>query len=104
MSRCSTSTRRRRCCSPPSSRARFPRARWWVFYLQHPDVLLWADRLARRYGGRPSTYLLDPDREAVALDSAAATLGREADVQEANEAIRLGRGHVQYVVVVGGVH
>lgn len=45
-------------------------------------------------------FLLDPDRDAVALDAAAALLGREADIRAASDELRAGKGNITPVIVL----
>ncbi len=72
--------------------------------MAQPQLLMWAHRMGVTYGQRPSTFLLDPDRLAVALDAAAEAVGRQDDVNTVDEVIRAGTGKVQPVVIVGSVH
>lgn len=53
------------------------------------------------YGCRPSAFLLDPDRLAVALDLACAAIGRKGEVSNVDDILRSFGSKVQPVVLVG---
>ena len=62
-------------------------------------MLKWADRIGNRYGVRPSVFLLDPDREAVALDALCEALGSEGRAQIEADIVKSAKGALPVVVI-----
>lgn len=76
-------------------------ARWTFHAPGQLAALVIADRLARRYGGRPSAWLgARSTVEAIVLDYAVLTVAEEAEVNLL-ERMRVAKTGVQPVIVVG---
>lgn len=62
-------------------------------------MLKWAGRMGRKFGQRPSVFLLDPDREAVALDALCEALESEESARMEADIARGSKGAMPVFVV-----